>query len=118
MHIHQFTLTLALENIFVDELGLEVRDTQFLTHLSLQSNLWSLVIVDMTTNSRVPLAWLYVLPVWTALEIDFTLGIEHMKMYYRVKQLDSAMALAPCCSADNLPAFVYYGEYLLLIIHM
>ena len=87
MHIHQFTLTLALENIFVDELGLEVRDTQFLTHLSLKSHFRSLTIVDMASNGCVPLAWLYVFPVWTTLKIDFALGVENMKMNDRMQQL-------------------------------
>ena len=87
MHIDKFTLTLALENIFADELRLEVRDAQFLTHLSLKSHLRSLTIVYMATNGSIPLAWLYVFPVWPALEIDFALGIEHMKMNDGMQQL-------------------------------
>ena len=72
----------------------------------------------MTTNRCIPLARLYIFPLWPTLKIHFALGIEHMQMHDGVQQLRAAMTLAPCGRANYFSAFVYYREYFILVIHI
>jgi hypothetical protein len=41
----------------------------------------------MSTNGRVPFAGLYILPLRASLQVDVTLGIEHVQVDYRVQQM-------------------------------
>ncbi|EJW89513.1 hypothetical protein EVA_22375, partial [gut metagenome] len=45
----------------------------------------------MTANGCVPLAWLNVFPLWTLLEVEITLPIEHMKVDYWMQGLTPPM---------------------------
>lgn len=110
MDIHQFTLPWALENIFDDEFWFEVRDAQFLTHLTLERFFGRLAIVDVSSNGCVPLPWLYVFPCRPTLEVDISLGIEHMQVNHGVQQLRATMTFAPCGRAYYFSFFIYYRK--------
>lgn len=79
--------------------------------------LGSLAVVDMASDGCVPLAGLDVFPLWTTLEIDIALGVEHMQMdgrggatwSHRDTRREWQSPL-PCLFVDD-------GENFLLIIH-
>ena len=62
------------------EVGGEEVLAEFFAHFALKSLLGGLAVVDMASDGCVPLAGLDVFPLWTTLEIDIALGVEHMQM--------------------------------------
>jgi hypothetical protein len=114
--IDEFTLTLALKDVLTHEDGGEVSYTQFLADFTEEGLLGGLTVVKMTTYSCIPLAWLDIFPSWALLQIDVTIGIEHMEVDNGMKQARAAMALSASGLADYRACFIDYGEQLPLVV--
>ncbi len=116
VNIDKLTLPLAVEYILPDRLRLEVQNTEFLTHLTLQGLLGRLAVVDMSANGSVPLARLDILPRRTLLEIDLTTGIEHMQMDDGMQQMGSVVTIATGSRPRDISRLIDDRKYFLIII--
>ena len=76
VYIHQFLLSLALEDVMSHGDRFEIGNAQLLPHLSMQGLLHTFSQVDMSTARRVPLVGLDILPSRTVLEIQVALIIK------------------------------------------
>ena len=74
--IDEFFLPLAFEHIMTHRDGLEIGDTQLFPHLTVQSLLDTFAEVHMSSTGRVPFVRLYVLPLWSMLQVEFAFIIK------------------------------------------
>ena len=99
--IDELSFPTAVEDVLPYPLGLKVGDAEFFADLSDQGLLRGLAIVEVAAHGGVPLAGLDVFPGGTLLEVDLTLGVEHMEMDDGVQQSGAVVALAPCGCTDH-----------------
>ena len=76
------------------ELGIELYDAQLLARFTPEGFFGRFAVVDVTAYGRVPLAWLNVFPLRPFLQVEGTLGIEHVQVDHRMKQHGASVTLA------------------------
>ena len=84
MHKDQFLFTVALKDILSDALGGKVRYAQFFANLTPQSIFDTFSQVYVSAYSRVPFPRLNVLPLWSALQIQFSFLVKHVEVHHGV----------------------------------
>ena len=94
--------------------GCEAFYAQFLTGLAEQGLFHVLAQVDVSAHSRIPFAGLDVFPLRPLLQIEFSLAVEHVKVYHRMHHHAAVVAFAPCGGTGNVAVLVHQREQFIL----
>ena len=84
MDIHQFPFPATLEDVPSDELWREVCYAEFFAYFPAEGLFYSLSICYVASACCIPLAGLYIFPYWSVLKEQIAMGIEDMKVNYRM----------------------------------
>lgn len=104
--VDELTLALTLKDVVAEALGGEIGDAEFLADLTPEGLLYILAEVDMSADSGVPLPWLNILPVGTALKIEVATAVEYMKMDHGVENLAAVVGMAARDGSENVARLV------------
>ena len=80
IHVNQFALPLAVEDIMSDMLWCEIGDAQFFSDFTPKCLFRRFAIIQMPSYRRIPFTRLDILPLRAALQIDLTTTVKHMQM--------------------------------------